>query len=40
MRAWSAEIATDQDMAYAEAYRVVTLESHKAWEKLQQRGEE
>ncbi len=40
MREWSAEIAKGTDMAYAEAYRVITLESDEAWEKLQQMGEE
>jgi LmbE family N-acetylglucosaminyl deacetylase len=40
MRAWSAEIAAGTDLAYAEAYRVITLESDETWEKLQQKGEE
>lgn len=40
MRTWASEIAADQDMAYAEAYRVITLESDEAWEKRQQMGEE
>lgn len=39
MREWSAEIAQGQDMVYAEAYRVIMLESDEAWEKLQQMGE-
>jgi len=40
IRESSAAIAEGKDMAYAEAYRVITLESDAAWEKLQQRGEE
>ncbi len=40
MREWSAEIAEGKEMVYAEAYRVITLESDEAWEKLQQAGEE
>jgi LmbE family N-acetylglucosaminyl deacetylase len=40
IRESSAAIAEGKDMAYAEAYRVITLESDTAWEKLRQRGEE
>ncbi len=40
MREWSARIAEGTDMAYAEAYRVITLESDEAWEKLQRTGKE
>ncbi len=39
MREWSAEIAQGEEMTYAEVYRVITLESDEAWEKLQQMGE-
>jgi hypothetical protein len=40
MRTWSAEIAAGKDRTYAEAYRVITLESDATWEMLQQKGRE
>jgi LmbE family N-acetylglucosaminyl deacetylase len=40
IRAWSAEIAAGKDMTYAEAYRVIILESDATWEMLQRRGKE
>ena len=33
IRQWAAEIAKGKEMAYAEAYRVVTLVSDEDWEK-------
>lgn len=40
IREWAAEVAAGKEMAYADAYRVITLESDEAWEQLQQMGEE
>jgi hypothetical protein len=40
MHTWSAEIAAGKAMTYAEAYRVITLESDETWEMLQQQGRE
>ena len=37
IKAMCARVAEGHDMAYAEAYRVITLESDDNWEKLQQR---
>lgn len=34
LREWSARIADGQEMAHAEAYRVITLESDESWEKI------
>ncbi len=39
MRNWSAEAAKGMEMAYAESYRVVTLENDENWAKLQGEGE-
>jgi LmbE family N-acetylglucosaminyl deacetylase len=36
IRTWAAESAKGKEMAYAEAYRVVTLETDENWEKLTQ----
>lgn len=38
IREWAAETAKGKEMAYAEAYRVVTLESDENWEKIKQNG--
>ena len=35
VRQWSAEAAKGKEMAYAESFRVVTLENDENWEKLQ-----
>ena len=35
MREWTAGIAQGKEMAYAEGFRVVTLEDDETWEKLQ-----
>ncbi len=40
VREWAAKVAEGKEMAYADAYRVITLESDEAWEKLQQMGKE
>ncbi len=40
IREWSAEVAAGKEMSYADAYRVITLESDEAWEQLQQMNEE
>ena len=37
LRKWSAESAQGKEMAYAEAYKVITLESDERWEERQGR---
>ena len=37
LREWSARIAQGQEMAYAEAYRMITLESDESWENRQRK---
>ena len=38
IRKWAAERAKGKEMAYAESYRVVTLENDESWQKLHSNG--
>lgn len=38
VKQWAAERAKGKEMSYAEGYRVVTLESDEAWEKMKNNG--
>ena len=37
MREWTAGIAQGKEMAYAEGFRVVTLEDDETWKRLQEK---